>query len=419
MWRSNLLAFVLLALAVTAGAGDSLDLGSHLKLQGIGVAYPDDSLLADVLGEETLDLQLDGRLAARWDSGPWDASADVQVIGQYGDAIEASRELPDALQPFLRRLPDDALRLADLTHELADSGRGAAVVRLDRVSVGWTGRALSLRIGRQAISWGNGLIYNPMDIVNPFDPAAVDTEYKTGDDMLTGQWLMASGNDLQAVVVGRRDPVTGEISSDAATVALKYHAFAGSWEVDLMAARHWRDVTAGVGVVRSVAGSVWRADLVAADTDDGTTLSGVTSLSSSWVWGGRNWSGLAELHWSGFGQPGGEYGPGDLAANPELLERFVRGELFTLGRAYAGLSATVELTPLVRVTPNAFVNLADPSALVQVVVVADLAQNSALTASLDVPIGPDGSEFGGIDSGVPGRTLASGPRLFVQLAWYF
>jgi len=37
------------------------------------------------------------------------------------------------------------------------------------------------------LSWGNGLVFSPMDIVNPFDPTAVDTEYKAGDDMLYGQ----------------------------------------------------------------------------------------------------------------------------------------------------------------------------------------------------------------------------------------
>ena len=71
------------------------------------------------------------------------------------------------------------------------------------------GRALdqaadeNLRFGRQALSWGNGLFYAPMDLVNPFDPAAIDTEYKAGDDMLYLQYLQDSGNDLQAAVVVR------------------------------------------------------------------------------------------------------------------------------------------------------------------------------------------------------------------------
>jgi hypothetical protein len=419
MWRRSAALIVALAAAVTGSPADPPDLRGHLKLQGLGVVYPDESLLHDALGDRTLDLQLDSRLVATWDFGAWDVAADAQLVGQYGDAIEATRDLSDGLQPFFRRLPDDTLRVADLSHELADHGRGAAVVRLDRLSVGYTGASLSVRLGRQAISWGNGLIYNPMDIVNPFDPAAVDTEYKIGDDMITAQWLMPSGNDLQAVVVGRRDPVTGEVSSEAGTSAVKLHLFAGDWELDLLAAVHWDHPVLAVGAVRSVGGGVWRGDVVATDTDHGTEISAVTSYSSSWTWRQRNCSGLIELYWNGFGQSGGAYAPEDLAANPALLERFVRGELFTLGRAYLGLSATVEVTPLLLVTPNAFVNLEDPSGLLQVVVQADLSQDLRLVASASLPMGPDGSEFGGIQSGIPGRTLGVGPQLFVQFARYF
>jgi hypothetical protein len=419
MWRHSLLLVVALGAAIPGWTTEAPDLRGHLKLQSLGVFYPDDSLLSDVLGDRTLDLQLDGRLVTSWDLGAWDVAADAQLVGQYGDAIEATRELPAELQPYPRRLPDDALRVADLTHELTDRGRGAAVIRLDRLSVGFTGTAFSFRLGRQAISWGNGLIYNPMDIVNPFDPAAVDTEYKTGDDMITAQWLMPSGNDLQAVVVGRRDPGTGEVSADAGTAAVKLHLFAGAWELDLLAAEHWDDPVLAVGAVRSIGGGVWRGDVVATDSDHGTEVSAVTSYSSSWIWWERNCSGMVELHWNGFGQPGGAYAPEDLAGNPALLERFLRGEVFTLGRAYLGLSATVEVTPLLLVTPNAFVNLEDPSALLQVVVQADLAQDLRLVASASLPMGPDGSEFGGIESGLPGRTLGAGPQLFVQLARYF
>jgi hypothetical protein len=254
MWRHSLALVVALGAAIPGWTTEAPDLRGHLKLQSLGVFYPDDSLLSDVLGDRTLDLQLDGRLVTSWDLGAWDVAADAQLVGQYGDAIEATRELPAELQPYLRRLPDDALRVADLTHELTDRGRGAAVIRLDRLSVGFTGTAFSFRLGRQAISWGNGLIYNPMDIVNPFDPAAVDTEYKTGDDMITAQWLMPSGNDLQAVVVGRRDPGTGEVSADAGTAAVKLHLFAGAWELDLLAAEHWDDPVLAVGAVRSIGG---------------------------------------------------------------------------------------------------------------------------------------------------------------------
>jgi hypothetical protein len=39
--------------------------------------------------------------------------------------------------------------------------------------------------------------------------------------------------------------------------------------------------------------------------------------------------------------------------------------------------------------------------------------------ALNIPIGSDGSEYGGIAAPVDGLYFSTGPSLFVQLAWYF
>jgi hypothetical protein len=79
----------------------------------------------------------------------------------------------------------------------------------------------------------------------------------------------------------------------------------------------------------------------------------------------------------------------------------------------------MELHPLHRLTPNVFVNLSDGSALVQVVSENDLARDLVLLGALSVPLGPRGTEFGGIETATPGRYLSTGPNVFLQLAWYF
>jgi hypothetical protein len=42
-----------------------------------------------------------------------------------------------------------------------------------------------------------------------------------------------------------------------------------------------------------------------------------------------------------------------------------------------------------------------------------------LLAALGVPVGPSGSEYGGIEAPVEGLYFSTGPSLFAQLAWYF
>ncbi len=139
--------------------------------------------------------------------------------------------------------------------------------RLDRLSVGFTTERSAWRFGRQAISWGNGMVFTPMDVFNPFDPAAVDKEYKTGDDMLYGQYGFDNGNDLQGVAVVRRDPVTGQVEQDQSSLAFKYHGFLGMNEYDLLAAEHYGDRILGLGGNVALGGAVWRGDLTWTRTD--------------------------------------------------------------------------------------------------------------------------------------------------------
>ena len=155
------------------------------------------------------------------------------------------------------------------------------------------------------------------------------------------------------------------------------------------------------------------------DTDSDTYAQFVTNLMYSWVFKDRNMSGAIEYYYNGFGQTGGRYDPLSLAGNPDLSVRLARGELFTAGRHYAAANVMIEMTPLWTVTPTLLINARDPSALFQLVTNYSLSDNMTFLASLNVPLGADGSEFGGIDTGLPDRYLSVDAGLFAQFAWYF
>ena len=397
------------------------DVGGHTKYRGTSTTFPDDSFFRGLTGSSAEDFGFDARLNLAWRADEWDLRADAQFGAFYGDRIEFTRAFGQQLQALFPRLPSDDRRLFDLTHVITDEGKRAAVSRLDRLSVGYTGDNSVLRLGRQAVTWGNGLIFNTvMDIFNPFDPTAIDKEYKSGDDMLYGQYLRDNGDDFQGVVVFRRDPLTGDVEADQSSFAAKYHGFIGVGEYDLVLARHFGETLIGFGGNRSVGEALWRGDLMVTHTDTGDTIvSAVTSLSHSFSWIGKNVSAVVEYYFNGFGQRGARYGPEDLAANPDLLQRFARGEVFNLGRHYLGLSALIEVTPLFLLTPNLFMNIEDTSALVQITTRTDLGESMLLLGALNIPLGETGTEYGGIDSSAPGLQLSSGPGIFVQFAWYF
>lgn len=394
------------------------DFSGHAKYQFIYSTYPDNSAFNPVLGGSALDNNLEVRLKFSAYRDHWDFKADYQFIAVYGDTLEATRHVPGAALPIGNVISDDR-RWWNLTHKIENEDKWLVVQRLDRLNIAYSGERIVWRFGRQAISWGNGMVFTPMDIFNPFDPAAVDKEYKTGDDMLYGQYLFNNGNDLQAVAVVRRNPRNGNVENDQSSLAFKYHGFLGMNEYDLLAAEHFGDRILGLGGIVNIGGAVGRGDLTWTDTGEESVFSLTTSISYSWTWGRKNISGLLEYYHNGFGQKNGSYSTSDLTQNPELLKRISRGELFTLGRDYLAVSASIEVSPLFLLIPNFFINLEDPSSLAQLIAQYDWKQNLQILAAVNIPIGPNGSEYGGIKAPVESFYFSTGPGFFAQLAWYY
>jgi len=374
--RPSCVLLLLVASSVAIADGNSYDFGGHSKLRMLAQSYPDDSLFRDLIGTNSIDGAGELRLNSAAKNDKWSLHADYQLVAINSDFLAAG-------------LPGDDSRLFDLTSVLHDSDKNAVLHRLDRFWVGYAGEKTVVRFGRQALSWGNGLLYAPMDLVNPFDPATIDTEYKTGDDMLYVQYLRDGGDDVQGAVVFRRNVLTGDVESDEATIALKYHGFAGEHEYDVLVAESYGDTVVGVGHVRSIGGAVWRGDVVVTDASDDTYIELVTNLSYSWVWGARNMSGALEYYYDGF------------------------------DRHYVAGSLAIEMSPLWMLTPTVLSNVNDPSGLLQIVTQYSLSDDMAFLGSLNVPLGANGTEFGGPDSGVPGRYLSTDVGVFAQLAWYF
>ncbi|MGB5518533.1 MAG: hypothetical protein WBO73_08725 [Gammaproteobacteria bacterium] len=417
MIRDLLLCAMVCALSASAVAETDLFKGGHAKYLFLLNTFPDDSLFREVIGTPSVDHFGDLRLKFGWQQDGVKLVTDYQLLAGQGDGFILANNLPgDVLVP--QRIPTDQFRLMDLTHLITQDNDSVLAHRLDRLYVDITGTRAVARIGRQAVSWGNGLIYTPMDFFNPFDPAAVDKEYKTGDDMLYGQYLRQNSDDMQAVWVFRRD-LNGDVSSDVDSLAAKYHGFVSDKEYDLLLARHFDDDILGIGGIANVGGAIWRGDITYTDTQTDDVFSLVTSLSYSWVGWGYNISGILEYFHNGFGIADGDYSPDALVGYPDLIERIVRGELFTLGRDYLVASAMMEITPLWLLTPNLFINANDGSMLAQLVNTYDFKQDWRILTALALPVGPAGTEFGGIQSSVPGKTYSTGLSLFVQLAWYF
>lgn len=300
-----------------------------------------------------------------------------------------------------------------------NEGKNILFQRLDRISIGYTETNYVFRFGRQAVSWGNGMVFQPMDIFNPFSPTAIDKEYKTGDDMAYLQNLLNTGGDIQTVFIPRRDVATGLLETNESSLAVKYHTTHGAVDMDFLVSRHFGDNLAGVGFSADWKGAVLRGDLVNAWNPSGSAISGVTSINYGWVWGGHNVTGFFEYYRNGYGIDDGDYSPAALISRPALVSRVYRGEVFTLGQDYISGGLTIELSPLWIFNPLLINNLNDGSWLTQWIATYSWKQNLNLLLGANIPFGAKGTEYGGIPSTTPGEYIGGGRSAYLQLAYYF
>lgn len=400
-----------------AAQADPWQFSGHIKYHLSATSYKNNDLFHTFGEDPARDHDIDLRLKAdkRW--GRWDTQIHYQLLAVAGDTVETRRVLAPLLPAFAFRplLPDDSRRWFDLTQVVHDSNDTFAVHRLDRLAIGYSTEKWVGRLGRQAVSWGNGLLFHPLDVFNPFSPTTIDKSYKSGDDMLYAQRLFDSGADIQMVLIPRRDPLTGDIDSSQGSLALKYHGSAKNIEFDVLLARHFDQSLLGLGFSGDVAGAVWRLDVSLAELADGDSAKAlVFNMERSWTVRQKNIRGFFEYFRNDIGDKDQRYNMLD----PELQARLQRGEVFTLARDYLVLGMQVEWTPRLNSFSNWIRNLNDDSNLLQVYLTFDWKQNLTLWVGVTLKQGDRGSEYGGIVAS-SNNVLGTGDTAFLRLSFFF
>jgi hypothetical protein len=409
-----------LAWLVLASSAHAVEFGGHVKAQLLYQNHASDDVAAAVVSEHSDLESIETRGNLAWRYHAWDVSVQGQLQFLHGD-LGGGAEEPRLAGVRLVRLPlldnSDRDQVFDLSGRISE-GDAHLLGRLDRLALGFTRGPLVARAGRQASSWGGGLVFQVLDLFDPFPPDAIDTEYKPGVDMLTAQWLFDNGDDLQAIVVPRRASRDEPLTASRSSATVKWHHFASSLDLSVLVARHYEDDIAGLGASGNLAGGLWRCDLALTILDDGDAVfSGLVNFDRTWVWGGRNVAGYAEFFRNGFGVTSLDGGAESLP--PPLLQRLGRGELFNLGLYELAAGLRLEWTPLTTIEPTILMNLNDASTYVLVQAHHDWRQNLELAAGAQFPIGKRGSEYGGLRLESFHAYLAPGNTMWLRASWYF
>lgn len=407
---------VLCALLFAASA-QAADIGGRIKLDAMTYHAGPDTPEAALGFENSNELAAQLRLELNQDFSPWKFAAAWQLDARHGSAVQRDHAMA-ASYPALADNSDDE-SYWDLTNTLADSGIHQSTQRLDRLNLSYTGTAFVARVGRQALTWGSGLVFHPMDLINPFRPVATDTAYKRGTDMAYGQWLLDDGSDIQLVIVPHKRRDSPDPDADKATQAVFANLMGDSLQWTVLLAKDRADTVFGIGATGALGGAAWNAEVIPTRLDGGgTKTSALLNISQAGTFFQRNITTFAELYHNGFGETGRDYTLAQLRS--DLLARLQRGQQFVTGRDYLSLGATWEWTPLLQLLPTLMVNVHDHSALYDIQLSRSLTNDISLKAGLRIATGGKGSEFGGLET-APASTLylAQPSQVFVRLEVYF
>ncbi len=376
----------LLAHAAPALGAPEVELGGDAKTFFFAT-FPGDSpfLPEDPFAQGIFDFRLKARAAL----GPR-AEATVHAVstslsgspGSTGGFVQTGFGIPEAV---------------DLSWEAVDGAGMQSRLRVDRLVVEWHGDGVDLAVGRQPITFGKSLIFTPMDLVNPFLPTVIDQEYKPGVDAV--RLDLYAGMSTQVSVVSAYG---GDWGLPGMVHALSAQTTVGVWDLLVFGGLVHRDLVGGLGTAGSLGpvGIRGEATLTVPDPDapapalDPARLRmGLAPLAQQRPFVraalGGDWRPTETTTVSGelYLQTNGAADPADYLAQG-TGPRYARGELWLVGRAYAGLSVAQELTPIVHASLFSVANLEDPSAMLGASLGWSVADNAELALGSYAGLGP-------------------------------
>ncbi len=237
---------------------------------------------------------------------------------------------------------------------------------------------IQITAGRQRIAWGTGFAWNPTDLLNPYNPFAVEREEKDGVDAIYVAVPLGALSRVEvAVAPGKaglppRTGVRGHTNVSGVDVSIMAGRFGGRWVWggDVAAYLGGAAVRAEWAYVRQSNRAVYWRFVANADYNFSNGI---------YV--------LVEYYFNGRGTAN---------KNDYNLLALLSGETFGLARHYTAALLSKDVTPLLKLQFYAIANLNDKSALWGPAVSYSLAQNLELLVSGYLFAGESGSELGAL-----------------------
>jgi hypothetical protein len=277
-----------------------------------------------------------------------------------------------------------------LQADLASSSRVLVHDTVDWLYARWSTGPVQMTFGRQPVTLGRGVLWTPMDLLAPFSPIQIDTEFKPGVDALRSDVRLGDAATVTMLGVLGRSAGADDFKADAAGSAELAHLELrfGSTRIGAMGGLVRQDVVGGLdgfydlGHGADLHGAVTVTYVPQAERRTWGETAFVRAVLGSTFELGKKVHATVEAFYNGSGAPDSSGYLTELGS-----PRFAVGEEYDVGRYYAGATVDWQPHPLVHVGLAALMNLQDPSALLSPQIRYDLAKNTLLVAGAFLPIG--------------------------------
>jgi len=291
---------------------------------------------------------------------------------------------------------------------------------LDRFRLRLGNRKAELSVGRQAVSWGSGLIWTPLDLFAGFAPNEIDRDFKLGVDVMRVMVSPAFGTSLDLIAEPLDDDATWSIDPADSSLAARATGHWGEYDLALVAGQVAGDAVIGGDWSGYLGHAGFRGEWSYSLVDESAErdyFRGVLSVDYSFAAAWDPYLAL-EYHFNGLG----EDDPDDYL--PRLQEDsvrrvFDRGTVFNIGRNYLGSVVRLVPSALLTLSATTLWNLDDGSALEFATLTRSLSESVDLIVGANFGIGPLGTEFGGFSREQAGADFGTPDLYYAFLKLYF
>ena len=264
----------------------------------------------------------------------------------------------------------------DLEDAYLDRGAVAARHRLYRAFVSFNTAAADLRFGRLRIAWGSGRLWNPTDLLNPYNPVQLEREERPGVDAVLLEANLGALSRLSVVYAPPIEPARG-------STALRFSGNFSGTDVALLAGEFHGDRVAGLDLIGRFGDAGIYAEMARTRPESGDGYV-VAVAGAEYAFANTLTVGV-ELYYNGQGTT-------DRARYD--FTRVFAGEIQNVARHYAGARLKYEFTPLLRTENYLIINHDDGSRFFAPSLVYSFATNWDWAAGVQFFTGAGDSEYG-------------------------